>query len=201
MFEDVQQDPYPTYHWKNAKSFAVLSIFSFSMQRLITNFTNKKEQKIQDLSKFSFSIVSEGSLTQCTRGSYRKFNIKRPRQQRSMLGTTAEYQMYPHCVSVLKHFLQDSEHHTLYKVGEFPLQIWSTMTDLAREVDRMVSLEMEAPCFHLDSRLQYFSVLFFIRVLSKGGISDFSPKLHCEEGKALARNNEQSPGLAIQQQE
>lgn len=42
-----------------------------------------------------------------------------------------------------------------------------------------------------------FSVFLHQRVLSEGSIADFPSKLHCEEGKALARNNEQSPSLAI----
>lgn len=35
-----------------------------------------------------------------------------------------------------------------------------------------------------------FSVFLHQRALSQGGIADFPSKLHCEEGKALARNNE-----------
>lgn len=42
-----------------------------------------------------------------------------------------------------------------------------------------------------------FSVSLFPcqRVLFEGGIADFPSKLHCKEGKALAKNNEQNPGL------
>lgn len=67
---------------------------------------------------------------------------------------------------------------------------------MVREIGRMTSLEMEAPCSQLDSRLECFSVFLFPqRALFESGIADFPPKHHCQEGKALARNNEQNPGL------